>query len=197
MAGNRRYEVPTWDQVYDMLVDLAGQVKESGFRPEVIVGVSRGGWPPARVMSDLLENQNLANMKVVFYKGIGARNKRPIITQPATSAVKGRRVLVVDDVSDTGHSLRVVSTHLLRKGATELKVCTLYLKPKSIFVPDFYSRKTGKWVIFPWERFEAVTLLTKKAGPEASVLRFVGRELKGSGMSVRLIKRLLRLANDT
>src|SRR2546427_11106966 len=105
-----------------MLMELSKRVRRSGFSPEVIVGVSRGGWPPARIMSDLLENQNLANMKVVFYRDIGLRNKRPVITQPVSSRVKGKRVLVVDDVSDTGHSLRVVSAHLRTIGAGKVKV---------------------------------------------------------------------------
>src|SRR5216684_5757318 len=109
---NPKYVAPSWDDVYGMLVDLASEIRLSGFNPEVIVGVSRGGWPPARVMSDLLENPNLANMKVEFYKNIGVTTKRPKITQPATIEVVGKRVLVVDDVSDTGHSLRVVANHL-------------------------------------------------------------------------------------
>ena len=193
---NPRYEAPSWDEIYDMLTGLAGRVKKSGFKPDVIVGVSRGGWPPARVMSDLLENQNLANIKVVFYKDIGVRNKKPVITQPVSSAIYRKQVLVVDDVSDTGHSLRVVSNHLHEKGARGVKVCTLYFKPKSIFIPDFYARKTSKWVIFPWERMEAVRLLSKKAGSKSDLSNSVTRQLKGSGMSLRLTNRLLRLASD-
>ncbi len=179
-----------------MLMELSKQVRKSGFSPEVIVGVSRGGWPPARIMSDLLENQNLANMKVVFYKDIGVRNKTPIITQPVTSDVKRKRVLVVDDVSDSGHSLRLVANHLRRKGAREIKICTLYFKPHSIFKPDYYAKTTTKWVIFPWERLEAVKLIARKekknGGNEDSIIR----KLKGSGLSGRLIRQLLRLSVD-
>jgi len=60
------------------------------------------------MMSDLLQNSNLANMKVEFYKDIGITSKKPEITQPVTSIVKGKRVLVVDDVADTGHSLSLI-----------------------------------------------------------------------------------------
>ena len=141
-------------------------------------------------MSDLLGNQNLANMKVVFYKDIGVRNKRPVITQPVTSEVSGKRVLVVDDVSDSGHSLRVVSRHLRRKGARDVRVCTLYFKPHSISIPNYYARKTTKWVIFPWERLEAVRLIAKKAGSNRGGAAVV-KKLKGSGLSSRLIKQLL------
>ncbi len=196
MLPNSRFEAPSWDQIYDMLISLALQVRRSSYKPEVIVGVSRGGWPPARVMSDLLENQNLANMKVLFYKDIGVRNKRPVITQPVTSEVSGKRVLVVDDVSDSGHSLRLVSKHLQRKGARDVRVCTLYFKPHSMFVPDHYARKTTKWVIFPWERLEAVRLIAKKAGSNRGGGAAVVKKLKGSGLSSRLIKQLLRMDSD-
>ncbi len=189
---NPKYEAPGWDQIYDMLMDLATRVRKSHYEPQVIVGVSRGGWPPARVMSDLLQNPNLANIKVEFYKDIGVRGERPRITQPVTSNVVGKRLLVVDDVSDTGHSLRVVVNHLRRKGVRDLRVCTLYLKPKSVFKPDFFARVTRKWVIFPWERLEAVQLIARRVEPASSVVR----ELKGSGMSGALVRRLLRTISD-
>jgi uncharacterized protein len=173
-----------------MLLLLARRIKKSGYKPDVIVGVSRGGWPPARIMSDLLENPHVANMKVEFYKDIGARSKKPRITQPVTSDVTGKRVLVVDDVSDTGHSLKVVASHLRRKGTKELKVCTIYMKPKSIFRPDFYARTTRKWIIFPWERLEAIRLIARKFDSEKRRVSSVIRELKGSGMSSELVKQI-------
>src|SRR5439155_21008589 len=94
---NRKYVAPSWDDVYDTTIELARQIKSAGYSPEVIVGVSRGGWPPARIMSDLLENPNLANMKLEFYTNIGVTAQRPKITQTVTSEVIGKRVLVVDD----------------------------------------------------------------------------------------------------
>jgi uncharacterized protein len=174
-----------------MLLSLAKQVKGSGYRPEVIVGVSRGGWPPARIMSDLLENSNLANMKVEFYKDIGVRSDRPRITQPVTSQVTGKRVLVVDDVADSGRSLKVVASHLRRKGAKELKVSTIYYKPHSIFRPDFYARTTRKWIIFPWERLEAVRLIAKRFDSQRAKASTIIKELKGSGINERLVRLLL------
>ena len=192
LLHNPKYVAPSWDDVYDMTIELARQVKGSGYSPQVIVGVSRGGWPPARVMSDLLENPNLANMKVEFYKNIGVTAQRPKITQPVTSEVVGKRVLVVDDVADSGRSLRVISKHLGRKGAREIRVCTLYMKPKSIFKPDHYARTTSKWVIFPWERLEAIHLIKRNLSSAGKTNRVI-RELKGSGLSASLIRKLLAL----
>ncbi len=176
-----------------MLLDLAQQIKKDEYKPKVIVGVSRGGWPPARVMSDLLRNPNLANMKVEFYKDIGVRNKQPRITQPVTMEVMGKRILVVDDVSDTGHSLRVVANHLRRKPVKELRVCTIYMKPQSIYRPDYYSRTTRKWIIFPWERLEAIHLISKRFKDNRTKVPSTVRALKDSGMSARLVRQLLRI----
>ncbi len=176
-----------------MLLDLAQQIRKDQYKPDIIVGVSRGGWPPARVMSDLLQNPNLANMKVEFYKDIGVRNKKPRITQPVTMEVVGKRVLVVDDVSDTGHSLRVVANHLRSKPVKEIRVCTIYMKPQSIFRPDYYARTTRKWIIFPWERLEAVHLVSKRFRDERTRASSTVQALKGSGMRARLVRQLLRI----
>ena len=179
-----------------MLLSLAVKIKGSGYKPDVIVGVSRGGWPPARIMSDLLENSRVANMRVEFYKDIGVRSKRPQITQPVTAEVAGKRVLVVDDVSDTGHSLKAASNHLKRKKTREVRVCTIYMKPHSVFRPDFYERTTRKWIIFPWERLEAVRLIAKRLGPGKAKLSTVTRELKDSGMSGRLVRQIWSVLHD-
>ena len=193
LTPNPKYEAPSWDQIYDMLLTLAKEIRHSGYRPDVIVGVSRGGWPPARIMSDLLENSNVANMKVEFYKDIGVRSSKPRITQPVTAEVKGKRVLVVDDVADSGQSLKVVAGHLRSKGAKELKVCTIYMKPQSIFHPDFHAKRTRKWIIFPWERLEAVRLISKRLNRGSAKVSAVVRELKDSGMSSALVRRLLKV----
>lgn len=179
-----------------MLLSLAKQIKSSGYEPDVIVGVSRGGWPPARIMSDLLENAHVANMRVEFYKDIGVRSKKPQITQPVTAEVAGKRVLVVDDVSDTGHSLKAVANHLKRKKTREVKVCTIYMKPHSVFRPDFYAKTTRKWIIFPWERLEAVRLIARRLGPGKAKLSTVIRELKDSGMSSRLVRQVWSVLHD-
>ena len=179
-----------------MLLSLAVKIKSSGYKPDVIVGVSRGGWPPARIMSDLLENSSVANMRVEFYKDIGVRSKKPRITQPVTADVTRKKVLVVDDVSDTGHSLKAVVNHLKRKSTREVKVCTIYMKPHSVFRPDYFARTTRKWIIFPWERLKSVRLIAQKFNSHNAKLSAVVRELKDSGMSSRLVRQLWSVLYD-
>ena len=64
MSASRNYVAPGWEEIYDMLLDMAITIRKSGFHADLIVGVSRGGWPPARILSDLLENARIANIRI-------------------------------------------------------------------------------------------------------------------------------------
>jgi len=187
-----KFEIPTWDEIYDLLLNLADKIKESGFKPDVIVGVSRGGWPPARILSDLLENPQLANVTAEFYVGVAETRGEPTITQPVSAPVKGKKVLVVDDVADTGKSLRLVRSHLEEKGATEVRIMTIYYKPWSILVPDYYQRETSSWIIFPWERKESVRKVAEKYRRQGKSLEEAKEALVDSGFNRKLVERFAR-----
>lgn len=190
------YVVPSWDRVYEMLLDMALRIRKSGFNPDIIVGVSRGGWVPGRILSDLLENTHTVNLKIEFYVGIGKTARRPIVTQPIGEDLSGKRVLVVDDVSDTGESLKVALDHMLEKSASGVKTATIYFKPHSTFKPDFFADSTSEWIIFPWERLEATKLLIQEAKAEGRDLESVRRILDRCGFDGKTIESLIQLASD-
>ena len=175
-----------------MLLSLAEKIREDGFKPDVIVGVSRGGWPPARVMSDLLENPEIANVKAEFYLGVAKTKGEPVITQPVSVSVRGKKVLVVDDVADTGKSLRLVRLHLKNKGATEVKIATIYYKPWSVVIPDYYERETSSWIIFPWERKEAVRNVIERYKSEGKTVKEAKDKLVRSGLDSKLVERFIQ-----
>jgi hypoxanthine phosphoribosyltransferase len=166
LTDEAEYEAPTWNQIYSMLLKQASRIRSSGFKPDVIVGVSRGGWLPARVLSDLLENPNLANVKAEFYVGIGKARKKPSLTQCVSASVKGKRVLVVDEVADSGGSLKLIRDHVLEQGAVEVRTATLYLKPHSVLEPDYCETETSRWIIFPWETKETLRNSQAPASPK-------------------------------
>ncbi len=194
MSDSRKYVAPRWDKIYEMLIDLALRIRESGFKADLIVGVSRGGWAPGRVLSDLLENPHTVNIKIEFYTGIGKTARTPIITQPISEEISGKKVLVVDDVADTGESLRVALDHVLSKGAESVRTVTIYYKPHSTFKPDFFADSTSDWIIFPWERLEATKLLIEEARSGGRNLDSVRQILKGCGFDDKTIESLLQLA---
>jgi hypoxanthine phosphoribosyltransferase len=157
-----QFEIPSWERIYDLLLNLAGRIRRNGFKPDIIVGVARGGWLPARIMSDLLENPEVANVKAEFYLGVGEAKGEPVITQPVSIRVENKKILIVDDVADTGKSLVLVKEHLKELGASEVRTATIYYKPWSIVTPDYFELKTRLWIIFPWERKETVRRILER-----------------------------------
>lgn len=186
------FEIPTWEQIYQLLLNLADRIQESRFKPDIIVGVSRGGWPAARVMSDLLEKPKLANVATEFYLGVAETKGEPVITQTVSVPVKGKRVLVVDDVADTGQSLRLVQSHLKEQGATEVRIATIYYKPCSILVPDYYKKETSSWIIFPWERKETVRKIAKKYRHQGRPIDEAKEKLIRFGFDRSLVERFIK-----
>jgi len=191
LSLNIEFEVPSWDEIYDMLLTLADMIRRDGFRPDIIVGVSRGGWPPARVMSDLLGNVELANVRVEFYRGIAETGSEPIITQPLSMPAKDKMVLIMDDVADTGKSLKVVRDYIMNNNARIVKIATIYYKPWSIIIPDYYVRVTKRWIVFPWERKETVRNLIERCKRSGIPISEVRRRLIEGGMDQRLFEKFL------
>jgi len=192
VSTDLEFEVPSWEQIYEMLIEIADRIQRNSFKPDVIVGVCRGGWAPARVMSDLLDNPKLANVRAEFYLGVAETKGEPVITQTVSTSVKGKKVLVMDDVADTGNSLRLVKTHLLDKGATDVKIATIYYKPWSVLTPDYYIKKTSLWVIFPWERKETIRNILKKYEQQKKPIEEAKKQLVRSGLDRKLVERFIR-----
>ncbi len=192
MVESLKFEIPTWDKIYEFLLNLAEKIREDNFKPDVIVGVSRGGWPPARVMSDLLENPEIANVKAEFYLGVAETKGEPLITQPVSVSVRDKKALLMDDVADTGKSLRLVRAHLKEKGATEVRIATIYYKPWSVVIPDYYEKETRSWIIFPWERKETIRNIIKRYKKEEKSVEDAKDKLVSSGLDSKLVERFVR-----
>jgi hypoxanthine phosphoribosyltransferase len=189
MSSEIEFEVPTWNQIYEMLLNLVEKIRKNGFEPDIIIGVSRGGWPPARVLSDLLDNPNLANVKAEFYLGVAETKGEPVITQPVSMTVTGKKVLIVDEVADTGKSLKLVKEHITEEGAAEVKVATVYYKPWSIVKPDYYEKETSRWIVFPWEIKETIRKIVKKCREKSKSVEEENAKLVRAGISAELVRR--------
>ncbi len=142
---------PTWERIHVESLQLSSKILQSGYYPDVVIGVLRGGYIIARLVTDVIQVEDLGVVEVKFYKGIGERAERPIITQPLTTDVRGKKVLIIDDVVDSGRTLQVVSEQVRLRGAKDVKSAALYYKPKSIIKPDYFIVETEAWVFFPWE----------------------------------------------
>jgi len=186
------FDIPSWESIYEMLLELARRIRKDGYKSDIIVGVARGGWPVARIMSDLLENPEIANVKVEFYLGVAETKGEPIITQPVSVPLKRKSVLLVDDVADTGKSLALVRKHLTEQGAANVKIATIYYKPWSILKPDWFERRTEHWVVFPWERKETVKRILEKCRKQGMSIEQAKAALVRDGLDLKLVEKFIQ-----
>lgn len=192
MVQKFQFEAPSWNQVYNLILDLSRKIRTSEFSPEVIVGVFRGGWLPARVLADILGISNLDFVRTEFYQGVGGAKEEPSLTQSISIRVAHRNVLIVDDIIDTGESLKVVREHIMEKMASEVRIATVFYKPWSIIVPDFFEKETTYWVVFPWEVKETIRWIVKTSKDEKKSWVEEIANLKKAGVSAELVNRFLK-----
>jgi uncharacterized protein len=157
---------PSWESIFSLSLKLAEKINEGEGRIQfdLIVGVSRGGLVVTRLMSDFLSVDNVQIIRSEYYTDVGKTLQRPRITQKIQTPISGKNVLLTDDVADTGESLIEIKKYLNAKHPARLILSTLYIKPWSKIMPDYYAAKTDAWIVFPWERYEAVKSLTAKGG---------------------------------
>ncbi len=192
MNKTPKFEAPTWSKIYRMLLRQAKCIRKSNFKPDLIVGLSRGGWLPARILSDLLENPKLASIKIESYVGIEYRGKSVLTQELAGSVLAGKSVLLVDEVADTGESLKLAKSYISREGALETRVATLYVKPKSAFKPDYCEEITDCWIVFPWEIKETIRRIWEANQNDDAQQKEQLSRLRSAGVPKRLISQFTK-----
>lgn len=151
-----RCELVTWAQVYRLCRRLAGMIRNAGFQPDMIVAVARGGYVPARLLCDFLGIYDLVSIRVAHYEGGAHMNPQARLASPLSADLRGIKVLLVDDVNDTGETLSLAIDHIKSLAPAQLKVAVLHHKQVSPVLPDFYAQKilAWRWLIYPWAVFE-------------------------------------------
>ena|SRR5664279_1035383 len=131
--------------------DLAGIVVEDGYEPDWIVGIARGGLLIAGAIGYALSIKNIATMNVEFYTDVEERLDMPVLLPPVLNLLDltDTRVLVVDDVADTGETLKMV-LDLLATSVAEVRSLVIYEKSRSMVKADFVWKRTDQWINFPW-----------------------------------------------
>jgi uncharacterized protein len=159
-STDRELEILTWDDFGAGTRLLATQVASSAFAPDLILSIARGGLPVGGALAYALDIKNCAAINVEFYSGVGERMDVPVVLPPTPPLIDlaGLKVLLADDVADSGETLALV-TELVRPHVAELRSAVLYKKPRSIIEPDFWWRSTDRWIAFPWSAQPPVTAI--------------------------------------
>ena len=155
-----------WSDVVEWSRKLSEKIIKDGFQPDVIVAIARGGVTPARLLCDYLGVMDLLTIKVEHWVETAGHLEDAIVKYPFTADLSGKKVLLVDDICDTGRSI-IVSKEYIEKNnkPKELRVATMqYIKPVAQTEPDYYVDIVEDWVwyMYPWNYIEDSINLIKK-----------------------------------
>jgi uncharacterized protein len=155
-VGHER-EILAWDRFGSASRDLAQLVADDGYVPEMILSIARGGLLVGGALGYALGVKNVYTMNVEFYTGVDERLEVPRILPPAPDFVdlEDARILIADDVADTGHTLESVEEFCAGK-VGEVRVAVLYEKSRSLVKCDYVWRRTDRWINFPWSEKDPV-----------------------------------------
>jgi hypoxanthine phosphoribosyltransferase len=144
-------EVLTWERFGIAIRELASEIARDGFRPDIVLAIARGGLTVAGALAYALGVKNCFAMNVEFYTGIEERLDVPVVLPPTLDLVdiRGLRVLIADDVTDTGRTLELVRKEIAEHVA-EARCAVLFHKPRSIITPEYVWARTDRWIDFPW-----------------------------------------------
>jgi len=155
--------LPSWEYLHNSCKKAVKKMKEHGYKPDVVIALSRGGFVPARNICDMLIVKDLVSLKVDHWGITATKDGKAKVRYPLNIDLTGKKVLVVDDITDTGESM-VVSTDFIKSlNPAEIKtVAALHIKT-SKFTPDYYGEEIDwKWVVFPWNYIEDMCNIVPK-----------------------------------
>ena len=144
-------ETLTWPAFGGASQELARVIADDGFRPDLILAIARGGMFVAGALGYALSVKNLHLMNVEFYNGVGSTLDMPVMLPPVPSAVdfSRKKVLIADDVADTGKTIELVRNFIAGHVA-EVRCAVVYEKPASLVKCDYVWKRTDRWINFPW-----------------------------------------------
>jgi uncharacterized protein len=168
----------SWDEAYQLSRKLAKEIKSSRFRPDLVIAIGRGGFVPARIVCDFLLHSLLTSIMIEHWDIAACKRPEAAVRFPLAVEVRDQSILIIDDVTDTGDTLRAALNYAKSLGAGETKTGVMQHKTTSYVVPDFYADviKDWRWIIYPWAAHEDLVGFTEKV---LSVELETGEQIRG------------------
>jgi hypoxanthine phosphoribosyltransferase len=152
-----------WNLFYKLAKQVAKKINSSDYKPDVIVGLARGGWVLARVLCDLIGVKDLLSLKVEHWGVTATPDGTAKLKYLLNVDLSGKKVLVVDDITDTGESMRVTIEYLKSLKPSEVRTAALQHITSAKFKPDYIGEEIKwRWVIFPWNFTEDMCNIVPK-----------------------------------
>ncbi len=146
----------TWQDVERAALRIVHKMQAEGFQPDIIISLARSGLIPAALISYCIGNKQLYTIKADFSKTqtngkIQDLRSRPILSQRIKRSLKGLKILVVDEMTVSGETLKLVSVYLKTKRPKEVRYAVLYKQPWTQFKPDYFGKLIRQWPLYPWK----------------------------------------------
>jgi hypothetical protein len=197
MAGRETMPVQRLglDEVVEHCDHVARAVRESGFRPDTVVAVARGGFVPARFVCDFLGVSRLLSLQLRHYGSGGRIERHAEVSEPLAGSIAGCRVLLVDDVNDSGDTLKAARPYLDDLRPAELRMAVLHEKASTSCRADYRSGfiHEWRWMLYPWAVVEDAGQFLRDLRPAAVSIEEAGRrllELHGLELSETELRRV-------
>jgi hypothetical protein len=174
--------ITNWDYIYDLCREVSDDVKAAAFEPDVVVALARGGWFAGRVICDFLGLDDLTSLKMEHYVGTAQKSGEPTVRYPMPEgSVEGKDVLVMDDIADTGGSIRRAHEYVTDRNPGEVRTATLQLLGTSEFEPDFVGERLDEWawIVYPWNFIEDMIDLTTGVMEKGADGPYTAEEIRG------------------
>ncbi|MCK5336949.1 MAG: phosphoribosyltransferase [Gammaproteobacteria bacterium] len=175
-----KWELISWELFYDMARQLAFLIQQDNYRPDIIIAIARGGYTPARILSDYLGVMDMTSFKVRHYTA-SHKQSEARIEHPLAADVSGQKILLVDDVSDSGDTFDVAIEHINAcANPAEIRTAVLHHKIVSKYKPSYYTREVREWhwITYPWAAMEDMTAFIKDMSPAPVIVEDIAKQLR-------------------
>lgn len=145
-------ELISWDSVSRLAYRLAERILDAEYRPDLVVAIARGGYVPARLLCDFLSLYNLTSIRVEHYQPGAQKRRSARLKYPLAAEAVNKRVLIVDDVCDSGETYRVALEHVAALDPSDIQTAALHYKQGASFEPDYIADESTRrlWLVYPW-----------------------------------------------
>jgi xanthine phosphoribosyltransferase len=156
----------SWNEIEEWTKGIMKMIIKDNYNPDIIIGIARGGLVPARMVADYLFKKDLLSIKTEHWGLTATMDGKAVLKEKLNYDITGKKVLIVDDITDTGESMKLSYNYIKSLNPAEVKTTSMLYVNGSNYTPDYYGKGLSKeqwaWFIFPWNVYEDTYNLSKK-----------------------------------
>jgi hypoxanthine phosphoribosyltransferase len=166
MKDNFTARIVNLQEAYQAAYRVANKINNDQIHFDAIVAIARGGFAPGRFLCDFLNIRHMGSVQMTHYSAGASEKSELKMLAPLNISVRDKKILLVDDVNDSGGTLKAVYEHMLAESPKLLKVAVLHEKSNTVFPANYVGvyLKRWKWLIYQWAMTEDVLSFLQRDG---------------------------------